>query len=436
VEAVGTALLHSAIYLTVGALFYSHVEGWSPQDSIYFCIVTMSTVGYGDMSPSHDSSKLFTLIWIVIGICAVFVSIHSAVDDCIRPYMQRSRDLLEQLFPQTGVDILGDGLIDYKVPRHPVLYYCKGMLPSFLLNVAVQLVSASAFRQLEGWRYGDAVWHTVVTATTVGYGDLPIQTVGGRLWACFHILLSVCLLGELIGSYGDLKAQRSATLQRIAQLSRRLDKNLVENLLGHATRLRPLVSRDGKGLTELEFSMGMLLELGIVKWEEVCMNFSACLSRSSGNTDSRLSRTFARTQVRPFIKQFRKFDTDRSGRVGLADIEVLLGESQEGLEERLSRKLSSRMLTVEARSGQMSSSNFISFNKREAVGGVGVGVGMELTTGTGTGVKGQEGEGRRMHHNGGLCLAAVEQVEGGADGDAAAPSEVPYVEVRDDSDDG
>ena len=61
---------------------------------------------------------------------------------------------------------------------------------------------------------------------------------------------------------------------------------------------------------------------------------------------------------------------------------------------------------------------------------------MELTTGTGTGVKGQEGEGRRMHYHGGLCLAAVEQVEGGADGDAAAPSEVPYVEVRDDPDDG
>jgi hypothetical protein len=121
VKSVETAFLSSTIYLALGALFYSIFEGWSVVDSVYFCIVTMSTVGYGDMSPSHDGSKLFTLVWIMIGICAVFVSIHSAVDDCVAPFMQRSRDLLERLFPQEPSSCAsGDGTVEHKTPRHPV----------------------------------------------------------------------------------------------------------------------------------------------------------------------------------------------------------------------------------------------------------------------------------------------------------------------------
>jgi hypothetical protein len=34
-----------------------------------------------------------------------------------------------------------------------VLYYSKGMLPSVVLNVGVQLFSAAAFHRLEGWRF-------------------------------------------------------------------------------------------------------------------------------------------------------------------------------------------------------------------------------------------------------------------------------------------
>ena len=36
------------------------MEGWSVLDSIYFCVTTVATVGYGDVVPSRDASKLFT----------------------------------------------------------------------------------------------------------------------------------------------------------------------------------------------------------------------------------------------------------------------------------------------------------------------------------------------------------------------------------------
>ena len=40
---------------------------WSPWDALYFQMVTMSTVGYGDMSPSSDESRLFTQLYVIIG---------------------------------------------------------------------------------------------------------------------------------------------------------------------------------------------------------------------------------------------------------------------------------------------------------------------------------------------------------------------------------
>ena len=44
------------------------------------------------------------------------------------------------------------------------------------------------------------MYHCLVTATTVGYGDVTIQTQGGKLWASFHILFSVAMIGETISS--------------------------------------------------------------------------------------------------------------------------------------------------------------------------------------------------------------------------------------------
>ena len=35
----------------------------------------------------------------------------------------------------------------------------------------------------EGWPYGLAVYHCLITALTVGYGDVSIETVSGRVCA-------------------------------------------------------------------------------------------------------------------------------------------------------------------------------------------------------------------------------------------------------------
>lgn len=55
-------------YYIVGIIFYTQSEGWPVVDTIYFTTVTISTVGYGDFHPNSDSSRLFTVFYMLFGI--------------------------------------------------------------------------------------------------------------------------------------------------------------------------------------------------------------------------------------------------------------------------------------------------------------------------------------------------------------------------------
>jgi hypothetical protein len=61
----------AAAVLAVGVVFYSRVEGWSVVDSAYFCVVTLGTVGYGDVTPTTDLGKLFTTVYIIVGLSII-----------------------------------------------------------------------------------------------------------------------------------------------------------------------------------------------------------------------------------------------------------------------------------------------------------------------------------------------------------------------------
>ena len=140
-------------------------------------------------------------------------------------------------------------------------------------------ISAAIFTQVTGdpddpvddppWGFGLALYHCFVTATTVGYGDVTNSSQAGRLWASFHMLIAVALLGEIISTLSELSAKRASTLKRVKWLERQMDFQLLDNLIARATSMRPLVKRDGKGLTELEFVLTMCIELEVVEWDEV-----------------------------------------------------------------------------------------------------------------------------------------------------------------------
>lgn len=70
------ALVLAVLLLLSGTFFYRSVEGWSWVDALYFSATTMSTVGLGDLSPTTDISKLFTVMYIFVGV-GVFVALFA-----------------------------------------------------------------------------------------------------------------------------------------------------------------------------------------------------------------------------------------------------------------------------------------------------------------------------------------------------------------------
>jgi voltage-gated potassium channel len=62
--------------LAVGTVGYMLLEHWSPVDALYFCVVTLATVGFGDLHPTTEISRLFTIGYILVGvgILAGFIS--------------------------------------------------------------------------------------------------------------------------------------------------------------------------------------------------------------------------------------------------------------------------------------------------------------------------------------------------------------------------
>ncbi len=68
--------------LGAGTVFYHSVEGWRWLDSLYFCVITLATVGYGDFSPKTDPGKIFTILYIFIGI-GLLVAVFTRLADAL-----------------------------------------------------------------------------------------------------------------------------------------------------------------------------------------------------------------------------------------------------------------------------------------------------------------------------------------------------------------
>ena len=59
------------LILATGTVVYHYLEDWSWVDSLYFSSVAVTTVGFGDLTPTSDGAKLFTIAYIFAGIAII-----------------------------------------------------------------------------------------------------------------------------------------------------------------------------------------------------------------------------------------------------------------------------------------------------------------------------------------------------------------------------
>jgi len=58
----------SIVLMGVGSAGYMIIEGWNFMDAFYMTIITMATVGYGEVHPVSLGGRLFTVVLILLGV--------------------------------------------------------------------------------------------------------------------------------------------------------------------------------------------------------------------------------------------------------------------------------------------------------------------------------------------------------------------------------
>ena len=77
--------------LIAGTVIYTIVEGWSPLDALYFSVVTLTTVGYGDLAPTTDLGKGFTIVFILAGVGIIVAFASQVVNAMVADRTERVR---------------------------------------------------------------------------------------------------------------------------------------------------------------------------------------------------------------------------------------------------------------------------------------------------------------------------------------------------------
>lgn len=68
---VRVALSSIGLLIGGGTVIFHTMEDWTWIQSFYFTVVTLTTVGYGDLTPSTDATRLFTALFILLGVGTV-----------------------------------------------------------------------------------------------------------------------------------------------------------------------------------------------------------------------------------------------------------------------------------------------------------------------------------------------------------------------------
>jgi voltage-gated potassium channel len=105
------------------------------------------------------------------------------------------------------------------------------IFPIILLTILLILIGTVGFALLEGWSWLVSLYATIITITTVGYGDFSPQTIPGRIFAIFFTLTAIGLAGYAISTLAANLIENAQVLAKRKALKRRM--NQIADLENH-----------------------------------------------------------------------------------------------------------------------------------------------------------------------------------------------------------
>jgi voltage-gated potassium channel len=104
-------LVALVIVIAVGTFSFSHLEGLSLFNAFYFTVVTVATVGYGDITPTTTASKILAMIIILVGVGAFTGLVVNATQFLVEQRTEKLRRarlnmLVELFFSEIGNEML------------------------------------------------------------------------------------------------------------------------------------------------------------------------------------------------------------------------------------------------------------------------------------------------------------------------------------------
>ncbi|XP_045206558.2 potassium channel subfamily K member 2-like [Mercenaria mercenaria] len=130
----------------------SSTSNWDYGASVFFSATVVTSIGYGHISPTTTGGQVFFVFYAILGIPLTAVILGAVGEKMTKPYKKLEK---KQFFP--------------KYPKSETIG--KRAIFATLCFVLFSLIPAAIFQAVEDWSYLEAWYYTIVTLTTVGFGD-------------------------------------------------------------------------------------------------------------------------------------------------------------------------------------------------------------------------------------------------------------------------
>ncbi|CAN5966934.1 unnamed protein product [Sphagnum jensenii] len=179
------------VYLAAGVLIYtwknkefSGLETNSFVDGLYFCVVTMCTIGYGDIVPVTPFTKFFACGFVLVG----FGFIDALVSGMVTYMLDKQEHLLLSAVEGSHHQAAKKYVLNPKHGNRMRIRVKVGL--ALGIPILCIVVGTLVMMHLEKLHWIDALYCTIMSVTTVGYGDHTFKSFQGRLFAALWLLFS------------------------------------------------------------------------------------------------------------------------------------------------------------------------------------------------------------------------------------------------------